>query len=393
MLGNQFSLYILLINVSTMENRRPIPLPICSTTMITKFHNERSAAGLRLDELKSALQKYVRRGEEAKALRVAEELDRFAEVEDGSGERIRSNFIHRIQVIYLEDVGLGNVALWPRMTNWISDLDKERKRGDMRDRQKEIRTVKRIVMHMCRSKKVRIGSYLGSLAFMRAGAAAAQKKVAGRRYEGNLASSEELRGSLSDLRERFKQTMEGEVIPRTEALGSALLKLIVKRGGLGAKERKETFRSLATTLPYIGCAEAWARDIGHLREAYQLVFQPLAAKLYGAPVEQYWSDSALEIDGEGGGVWAGGEMFKLDEYVYDKHVRGGINAKIPGYFVQISSLVVPELTTMPIDLKWVYGGWRGVQQSRKAKELEREWRKEMATRPGWSKRLKIVQSI
>ena len=86
-------------------------------------------------------------------------------------------------------------------------------------------------------------------------------------------------------------------------------------------------------------------------------------------------------------------MFKLDEYVYDKHVRGGINAKIPGYFVQISSLVVPELTTMPIDLKWVYGGWRGVQQSRKAKELEREWRKEMATRPGWSKRLKIVQSI
>ena len=96
MLGNQFSLYILLMNVSTVENRTPIPLPYCSKIMITKFHNERSAAGLRLDELKSALQKYVRRGEEAKALRVAEELDRFAEVEDGSGERIRSNFIHRM---------------------------------------------------------------------------------------------------------------------------------------------------------------------------------------------------------------------------------------------------------------------------------------------------------
>lgn len=393
MLGNQFSLYILLINVSTVENRTPIPLLTCSKIMITKFHNERSAAGLRLDELKSALQKYVRRGEEVKALRVAEELDRFAEVEDGSGERIRSNFIHRMQVIYLEDVGLGNFALWPRMTRWIADLEKERKRGDMRDRKKETRTVKRIVMHMCRSKKVRIGSYLGSLAFLRAGAAAAQKKVAGRRYEGKLASSEELRGSLSELRERFRQTMEGDMTPKSEALGSALLKLIVKRGGLGPKERKETFRVLSAVLPYIDCAEAWVRDIGHLREAYQLVFQPLAAKLYGAPAEQYWSDSALEIDGEDGGVWAGGEMFKLDEYVYDKHVRGGINAKIPGYFVQISSLVVPELTTMPIDLKWVYGGWRGVQQSRRAKELERAWREEMGTRPGWSKRLKIVQSI
>lgn len=354
--------------------------------MITKFRNERSEAGLRLDELKSALQKYIRRGEEAKALRVAEELDKFADAGEG-GERIRTNFIHRMQVIFLEDVGLGNVALWPRMVNWINVLKQERKKPEgERKRDKEVLAIKAAVSNMSRSKKCRIGSYLSSLGFMRAGRQADVKKVDGRRYMGQLASAEELRGTLPELCDRLEKVLAVQpVTPRIECLSTALLKVIVNRGGLTPKHRKLVLSKLAV-LPFIDCAKEWLPDIGHLREAYQLVFQPLAAHLYGAPPLQLWSDRALGLAGE----WERTEMFKLDEYVYDKHVRGGINAKVPGYFVEISSLVIPELTTMPLDLKWVYGGWRGVKQTRHAMALENEWRRSMRSRPGWNKRL-IIQ--
>ena len=48
--------------------------------MITKFRNERSLHGHRLDLLKSALQKYIRRGKEEKALYVASQIDMFADM-------------------------------------------------------------------------------------------------------------------------------------------------------------------------------------------------------------------------------------------------------------------------------------------------------------------------
>ena len=353
--------------------------------MITKFRNERSEAGLRLDELKSALQKYIRRGEEEKAVRVAEELDKFAEAGEG-GERIRTNFIHRLQVIFLEDVGLGNVGLWPSMVRWIDVLKQERKKpAGERERAKEVRAVKAAVINMCRSRKCRIGSYLSSLGFMRAGRQADIKKVDGRRYMGHLASAEDLRGTLPELCDRLAKLLaERQITPRVECLSTALLKVIVNRGGLAPKNRSFVLGRLSA-LPYMDCARAWLGDIGHLREAYQLVFQPLAAHLYGAPPLHLWSDHALGLTG----TWEQTAMFELDDYVYDKHVRGGRNAKVPGYFVEISSLVVPELTTMPLDLKWVYGGWRGVKQTRQAKSLETAWRQTMSTRPGWKRRLNV----
>jgi len=95
--------------------------------MITKFRSERSFHGHSLDVLKSALQKYIRRGEEDKAMYVAAELDMFAD-EGKPGERIRTNFIHRLQIIFLEDVGGGNLELWGKMCEWITILWNERKK-------------------------------------------------------------------------------------------------------------------------------------------------------------------------------------------------------------------------------------------------------------------------
>ena len=70
--------------------------------METKYHCEKSANGFDMSTLKSAIQKYIRRGNEDMALRSLEEIDRFAEVEDRSGERLRTNMLHRLQIIFLE---------------------------------------------------------------------------------------------------------------------------------------------------------------------------------------------------------------------------------------------------------------------------------------------------
>jgi hypothetical protein len=36
--------------------------------------------------------------------------------------------LHRLQVIFLEDIGLGNIDLWEKMCEWMDILFKERER-------------------------------------------------------------------------------------------------------------------------------------------------------------------------------------------------------------------------------------------------------------------------
>ena len=132
------------------------------TNMITKFRCEKSANGFDMSTLKSALQKYIRRGNEDMALRSMEELDRFAEVEDGSGERLRTNMLHRLQIIFLEDIGLGNYHLWKKMCEWMDILFEERKKPN-RNRVVEIQTLELIVRNLCKSKKIRACSFMNSL--------------------------------------------------------------------------------------------------------------------------------------------------------------------------------------------------------------------------------------
>ena len=73
-----------------------------------KYRSERSEGGHALPVLKSALQKYIRRGEAVLALQTAREFHTFANVppeEAGQAKRIRTNYVHRLMVIVLEDVG------------------------------------------------------------------------------------------------------------------------------------------------------------------------------------------------------------------------------------------------------------------------------------------------
>lgn len=81
------------------------------------YRNETSYNGYTLDVLKSALQKYIRRGRFVKATYAAFELDMFALIE---AEGIRSNLIHRLMIIFMEDVA--NPGMWPWMDDQISRL-------------------------------------------------------------------------------------------------------------------------------------------------------------------------------------------------------------------------------------------------------------------------------
>lgn len=86
--------------------------------LTTKYRSEVSFNGYRFDELKSGLQKYIRRGNAEMASYCYLEAESFAypelEVEPkaGRGAGLRTNLLHRLMVIYLEDIGPANLSLW-----------------------------------------------------------------------------------------------------------------------------------------------------------------------------------------------------------------------------------------------------------------------------------------
>lgn len=83
-----------------------------------------TADGLRIDVLKSLVQKGIRRGETGLALGAFVRLLAFdADPQATTGGRsITTNAINRLPVIAAEDVGLGNPRLLPRVEKLISDL-------------------------------------------------------------------------------------------------------------------------------------------------------------------------------------------------------------------------------------------------------------------------------
>lgn len=86
----------------------------------TVYRQERSASSTALDELKSGLQKYIRRNMVHEAQRCGSELYAFLYVPDGA--RMVTNFIHRLMIIYLEDVGLAGLSVWCKIDVLIDKI-------------------------------------------------------------------------------------------------------------------------------------------------------------------------------------------------------------------------------------------------------------------------------
>jgi hypothetical protein len=75
-----------------------------SSHLSTTYRQQVTWNGHKADVMKSGLQKYIRRGVVDKALFCAGELDLFKEApEKGEAEGIRTNFLHRLIVIFQEE--------------------------------------------------------------------------------------------------------------------------------------------------------------------------------------------------------------------------------------------------------------------------------------------------
>ena len=116
---------------------------------------------LKIDLVKSGIQKYIRRGNLEKAIWMTIELDLFSRLDGGKGESIRTNMINRIKVILVEEIFdwsvLQNVFVWIR--KWQLNRSNENKSRFY---------LLNIVKCLVESKKIRIISdskaYLNQLA-------------------------------------------------------------------------------------------------------------------------------------------------------------------------------------------------------------------------------------
>jgi hypothetical protein len=123
------------------------------------FRQEITWNGFPCDLMKSGIQKYIRRGITDKALFCAGEIDLFKEA-PMRGETIRTNFLHRLLIIYLEDVE--NTAMLEQVDKYITLLFAERTKED-RSKQKEELWITELITLLCASKKARVASHVRAL--------------------------------------------------------------------------------------------------------------------------------------------------------------------------------------------------------------------------------------
>jgi hypothetical protein len=342
--------------------------------MNATFRNETTASGYNFSVVKSGLQKYIRRGMEEKALKCAEEIDRFAEL-GKSGERLRTNMIHRLQIIFLEDIGLGNYELWKPMESWIRALLQERTKPDgMRNRAKEIELLECIVRSLCRSNKTRAGSYMNAICTLSSDdilSFISEIKI--------LLSKSELQ-ELIALEPHLRVLNQGPVnmacwfqtldrlLPSKDWACILYVRKIIE---YCLKNDKKRLRQLEQLLgKYISLTECllWKKDLIGLKESFLLYLLPLGKYLFGTrgldagdmdsrdTVVKADTEFPLPVEPAFRGVWPCDPSVCIDDdFVFDKHVnRRHVLHKDMEYFAHVSSIVIPEVFIVPDIMKSIY---------------------------------------
>jgi hypothetical protein len=302
--------------------------------MQTKYRSEKSANGFDMSTLKSAIQKYIRRGNEEMALRSVEEIDRFAEVKDGSGERLRTNMLHRLQIIFLEDIGLGNYHLWKKLCKWF-DILYESRESDSRDRGLEIKTLKKIVINLCRSKKTRSCSFMNSLTQL----LPTDKAIIDEHFGGYFFDVPELTNEkmLYEFDKTLKEKDWKSIHYLRKLFTSAPVKDIEK-----IMEKHGIDQT---------CSKKWKKNkqsILKLTEGFLLYMLPLGFYLYGSEELQLSKDIGIDQTS-----WPKRGHFEMDDFVFDKHTKCAIDRSTE-YFVKETSKVSNEVFIVPDEFKAIY---------------------------------------
>jgi hypothetical protein len=303
--------------------------------MNCKFRNEVTVNGYDFGVMKSGLQKYIRRGNEEKALRCVEEMDRFAEV-GNEGERLRTNMLHRLQIIFLEDISIGNYYLWENMCEWLKILFDERKKMT-RDRVKEVKTLELVVRNLCKSKKTRAASFMNSLCSLTAEDVVL---LATTGYAELIDETKSLEDCLSEFDELMAQKSWKSIL-----LLKRIFVICVE-----SSKKMVLLEDLMEKYVSLKWCKLWKKDLLKLSEGFCLYFVPLGKYLYGSEELQLDLDCA-----EFEGIWPKLGPFTIDDYVLDKHVKSKhVKHKGTTYFAIESSMVSPEVFRVPGIMKEIY---------------------------------------
>lgn len=275
------------------------------TLPIAVFRKEISLRGYSLCVLKSALQKYIRRGDFEKAKFALAELDLFSLSPDARPQdikRIRTNMIHRLMIIYIEDIGLGDLPLWRRLdgllVHWLA----------ARDGPRAVEYLVHMVWFMCAANKTRAASHVRGA------------------FRSNLAMWEKQKDKWRHVRHFMAQKD-----PRA-ALGRDF------------------------TSDYLEIAARWYKEIQNCSEAPLCFLLLLLDRVIDVRMDEHtvagrtppicdlkWDLTVPRLE--------------FDDFVYDKHCRGGPSSqRTTTYFKQISSRVNNEVYLMPPVFRQIYDG-------------------------------------
>jgi len=323
--------------------------------MCTKFRSETTYDGYTMSVVKSAIQKYIRRGNEEKAVLCARGIDRFAEME--GGERLRTNLFHRLQIIYLEDIGHGNPLVFPFLNTWIKNVMRERKNPN-RDRAQERKWLELIVRNLCRSRKTRSCSYMNGICqFDQLSPAQQDAAIA------DIPELVQVREACRKLQGMEKDALLAELdIALTQPV-NAIVSILCVRRLVHAAEWKALDALLIKRLgpAHIQGIWGWKPDLLKLKEGYMLYMYPLGSFLFcGTGVEYTGPELQVSLDCAVFSeafpeAWPDTPLVIDEDFVFDKHV-GFANRRHASisYFAEESSKVVPEIFLMPDMYKAFY---------------------------------------
>lgn len=302
--------------------------------LCTTFRNEVSENGYKLDVLKSGLQKYIRRNIYNKAIYCAFELDSFA-IEC---ERVRTNFIHRLMIIFMEDISIGNYLIWDKLNDNFQLLFNERKKIN-RNRNIELNVINNIVINLCNSNKIRICS------FIRAYITAT-----------NLPDGLNLLKKEYKNREKYitfnlnKDILKKEIIEligEKDFNGFYYIYNCIENKYLKPKDIFDIYKLF--NIPFIDIAYSWYKEI-KTQEQFITWMLPLAWHIFGNPADCSYYKITPHNEYK-----MNTSPITFDDYVYDKHTKNSLN-NTSKYFALTSSMVIPEikLSQLQIELKILY---------------------------------------
>jgi hypothetical protein len=273
-----------------------------------KYRNEISWNGYGSDVMKSALQKYIRRGMPEKALYVAGELDLFKEAPD-RGETIRTNFLHRLMIIFLEDVE--NTSLLPEIHSLITKLFLERNNPE-RNKVLEEQWISRIVFLLTNSTKARVCSHI--------------RAVFNDKYKPLLDEYPTLKTLNTTISKGDKYELLYHAL-RSKSLNAIYYAFQIDAASELVDRKRPVwviFDQLKKFYPEMDIYIDWYKNhLGKMKEGFLCWLFPMLVYLGVIPSEQPFDEQKIDAQGYAWDRNRRGETIEIDSFVVDRHTKKG----------------------------------------------------------------------